>query len=138
MSFGDRLKDARLKNGITQQQLANAIGVAKSTLTGYEKGNREPDVQKIKKLSSALGVDANYLIGVNLSEKNDSNQKTTPPGPVGEEEYADEDFETAFKLYNAFLNAGLIEEGQDLTDRQVDFLDGLCSIIRAFFGGSNQ
>ena len=37
------------EKGLTQEQLADMIGVAKSTLTGYEKGNREPDVMKIKK-----------------------------------------------------------------------------------------
>ena len=44
MSLNDRIKEARLRNGMTQEQLADKIGVAKSTLTGYEKGNREPNI----------------------------------------------------------------------------------------------
>lgn len=61
MTFSDRLKEARLAKGYTQEQIAEKIGVAKSTYTGYEKGNREPNVNTIGKLMSELHVDANFL-----------------------------------------------------------------------------
>lgn len=61
MAFADRLKDARLKKGYTQEQIAEKVGIAKSTYTGYEKGNREPNVYTIGKLMEELGVDANFL-----------------------------------------------------------------------------
>lgn len=35
--------------------------MAKSTLAGYESGNREPNLETTIKLMSALNVDANYL-----------------------------------------------------------------------------
>ena len=63
MTLGERIREARLKKGLTQEQLAEKIGVAKSTLTGYEKGNREPDVLKLQKLIDCLGVPSNYLLG---------------------------------------------------------------------------
>lgn len=59
--FKDRLREARLRAGFTQSQLAAQVGVAKSTLNGYERGNSEPDMKKIEKIMSVLGVDANYL-----------------------------------------------------------------------------
>ena len=43
MSFSQRLKEARLAKGYTQQEVADQIGVAKSTYSGYENGFREPD-----------------------------------------------------------------------------------------------
>lgn len=58
------MRDARKAKGLTQEQVAAAIGVAKSTYTGYEKGFREPDLFKIKKLISALGVDSSWLLGL--------------------------------------------------------------------------
>lgn len=61
MAFIDRLKEARLKNGLTQEKLAKEIGVAKSTYTGYEKGNSEPNMLVLSKIMDVLGVDANYL-----------------------------------------------------------------------------
>lgn len=61
MAFKDRLKEARLSRELTQEQVANQIGVAKSTFTGYEKGNSEPNMLTISKIMNVLRVDANFL-----------------------------------------------------------------------------
>lgn len=61
MAFKDRLKEARLSRGLTQEQIAKQIGVAKSTFTGYEKGNSEPSMLTISKIMNVLKVDANFL-----------------------------------------------------------------------------
>ena len=61
MPFNDRLKEARLSSGLTQEQLANEIGVAKSTVTGYEKGNSEPNMVTVQRIMETLNVDANFL-----------------------------------------------------------------------------
>lgn len=61
MGFKERLKEARLSKGLTQEYLAEQIGVAKSTLTGYEKGNREPDMAKITKIIEILDINADFL-----------------------------------------------------------------------------
>ena len=60
MGFANRLKEARLAKGYTQEQLGELIGVAKTTITGYEK-NREPSVAKIGEIAEALDVDVNFL-----------------------------------------------------------------------------
>lgn len=61
MAFYDRLKESRIKSGLTQEQLAEKLGIAKSTLSGYESGNREPTVATIAKVMDILNIDANYL-----------------------------------------------------------------------------
>lgn len=61
MALYDRLKESRIKAGLTQEQLAEKLGVAKSTLSGYESGNREPAVATIAKALEILNIDANYL-----------------------------------------------------------------------------
>lgn len=61
MAFKDRLKEARLQNNMTQEFIANKLGVAKSTFTGYEKGNSEPNMNTISNIMNILQVDANYL-----------------------------------------------------------------------------
>lgn len=63
MTIGQRIKDARTNAKYTQQQLADMIGVAKSTVTGYEKGIREPDSIKINAIAKALNVSGDYLLG---------------------------------------------------------------------------
>ena len=37
MNFGDRLKSFRTEKKLTQEDLAKKVGVAKTTITGYEK-----------------------------------------------------------------------------------------------------
>lgn len=61
MGIGHRIKEARLNQKLTQEQLAKAIGVAKSTVTGYEKGNSEPSLAIMVKIMNALNVDANFI-----------------------------------------------------------------------------
>ena len=61
MAFFDRLKEGRINAGLTQEQLAEKLGIAKSTLSGYESGNREPTVATIAKAMDILKIDANYL-----------------------------------------------------------------------------
>ena len=49
--FNENLKSAREKKGLSQKEVAEAIGVAKSTYSLYESGNREPNVQTIKRIA---------------------------------------------------------------------------------------
>ncbi|MBD5153247.1 MAG: helix-turn-helix transcriptional regulator [Oscillibacter sp.] len=62
MTFGERVKQYREAKGYTQEELAELVGVAKTTITGYERGNRAPDVAKIKKIAAALGVTGDDLL----------------------------------------------------------------------------
>lgn len=61
MAIKDRIKEARQNNHLTQEQLAVKLGIAKSTLAGYETGSREPSVEIMGKIMLALNIDANYL-----------------------------------------------------------------------------
>lgn len=63
-AVGERIKMARLNKEYTQKQLADIIGVAKTTITGYEKGNREPSLSNLVALATALGVSGDYLLGI--------------------------------------------------------------------------
>lgn len=63
-NFNENLKEARLKSGYSQKEVAEKIGVAKSTYSLYESGNREPNVDTIKKISDILKVSADTLLGL--------------------------------------------------------------------------
>ena len=63
--FNENLKIAREKKNMTQKEVADSIGVAKSTYSLYESGNREPNVQTIKKIADTLNVSADDLLGLN-------------------------------------------------------------------------
>ena len=62
--FNENLKLARERKGISQKDIAENIGVAKSTYSLYESGNREPNVQTIKKIADFLSVSADVLLGL--------------------------------------------------------------------------
>ena len=62
--FYQNLKLAREQKGLSQKDVAEKIGVAKSTYSLYESGNREPNVQTIKKIANVLDVSADELLGI--------------------------------------------------------------------------
>lgn len=64
--LGDRIREARINAGMTQDDLAKKIGAAKNTVTCYEKGTREPDALKIIAIAKALGVTGDYLLGIHI------------------------------------------------------------------------
>lgn len=58
-----RIKELRLAQGWTQTQLGKRIGVVKTTISGYESGDRQPDPEKICALCDLFQVTADYLLG---------------------------------------------------------------------------
>ena len=63
----DHLKELRLKNGMTQQEVADKLGVTKATISKYEKGLRS--INHIQELSELFGVDPAYiLLGITADE----------------------------------------------------------------------
>lgn len=61
--FHVNLREARKSSGMTQKEVAEKIGVARSTYALYETGERSPDVEVVKKLATVLNVSGDYLIG---------------------------------------------------------------------------
>lgn len=55
--FGVRLKYLRMQDGLTQTDLGNALEIAKSTISMYESGKREPDFETIEKFADFFNVD---------------------------------------------------------------------------------
>lgn len=70
MTFGENLKRARERKGYTQQQVADRLGITKSTYCGYETGKRKPDVPKIKALAVALNTPSDALLETNAYPPN--------------------------------------------------------------------
>jgi Zn-dependent peptidase ImmA (M78 family)/transcriptional regulator with XRE-family HTH domain len=60
--LGERLADARKRAKLTQADVAEQIGVARTTLVATEKGERRPSSAELVKLASVLGVPVNDLL----------------------------------------------------------------------------
>lgn len=59
----ERLRELRLKRGMTQTQVGALIGVSCVTIGRYEAGEREPSNAKIAALADYFGVSVDYLMG---------------------------------------------------------------------------
>lgn len=57
-----RFKEAREAAGLTQQQVADRLGVHPMTISGYERGVREPDLVMLVHLSMVYNVSIDYLL----------------------------------------------------------------------------
>jgi transcriptional regulator with XRE-family HTH domain len=61
--IGERLKGARTRRLLTQQELAEKAGVSPSTIVNIERDQAEPHFRTIRKLAKALEVDPTSLLG---------------------------------------------------------------------------
>jgi transcriptional regulator with XRE-family HTH domain len=61
--IGDNIKKYREKKGLTQKQVAEAVGKTKNVVSNWEQGENKPDADTITLLCGLLGVDANTLMG---------------------------------------------------------------------------
>jgi repressor LexA len=60
--FAERLKDLRKTRKMTQSQLAETLGIAKSTVSMYENNRREPDLEMLEAIADIFNVDLNSLV----------------------------------------------------------------------------
>ena len=64
VEFGNKLRQLRKDRKLTQQQLAELIGVKNSVISFYEVGERIPSPDVLRKLALALHVTSDYLLGI--------------------------------------------------------------------------
>ena len=84
MRIGQKISACRKKRGMSQEDLAERIGVSRQAVSRWETGESVPDVEKIKALCRIFEVSADYLLfdeKKELSsgcseEKNSSNEKS--------------------------------------------------------------
>lgn len=61
--FGKRLKELRIERGMTQQQLADYLGVDRTAVMKWELGERETNFSMLIKIAKYFQVTTDYLLG---------------------------------------------------------------------------
>ena len=61
--FGERLMQLRKRSGLSQNELAEAMGISRQAISKYENNLAEPDLQKIQQFTMILGVSYADLLG---------------------------------------------------------------------------
>ena len=62
MEFAARLAQLRKQKGLSQQALADAVGVHVAQVKRYEAGTNQPSLDALKKIVTTFGVSADFLI----------------------------------------------------------------------------
>ena len=62
--FGERLKELRLERGLGQVALAKELGVGKSVISLWEKGQCEPTLGNLIKIAAFFGVSIDSRAGL--------------------------------------------------------------------------
>lgn len=65
----NNLKQLRKSKGISQQQLADVIGVSQQSINKYENHNVEPDIRTLISIAEYFDTSVDFLIGKGESEK---------------------------------------------------------------------
>ena len=74
MSMGSKLAEARRKNNLTQEQLAERLGVTRQAVSRWESDTAYPETDKIVRMSRLLGVSCDWLL-------QDGEEAPAPPPP---------------------------------------------------------
>lgn len=61
-NLGEKIKMARKSQRMTQAELADRLGVHRSTVANYELFRRKPSVTEVRQIAKILHVDVNYLL----------------------------------------------------------------------------
>lgn len=64
MEFGKRLRELRIKKGISQKDVAEALSISVNAISQYETNKRFPDQEVLVKLCKFYKISADYLLGL--------------------------------------------------------------------------
>ena len=69
MSLGNKLAEARKKQNLTQEQLAERLGVTRQAVSRWESDAAYPETDKIVRMAQILEVSCDYLLQDGVDEK---------------------------------------------------------------------
>ena len=69
MKLHDKIYELRKKEGLSQEALAEKLGVSRQSVSKWETGEATPEVSKLLSLSKLFGVTTDYLLDDESAEK---------------------------------------------------------------------
>ena len=73
--FGERLKKLRHKNSITQDALAEYLGISYQAVSKWENSAGFPDISLLPAIAGFFGVSADYLLGIDQENSEEKIEK---------------------------------------------------------------
>lgn len=62
--FKEQLKELRAENNLSQQDLAEKLGVSQRSISNWETGVRQPDFEMLISIAKFFNVTTDYLLGI--------------------------------------------------------------------------
>ncbi|MCG3089168.1 helix-turn-helix domain-containing protein [Sporosarcina cyprini] len=81
--FADRLKRLRQNKKLSQQEMADFLGISRQGYGKYENGSSQPSFEMLEKLSTYFGVSTDYLLGTSENKAKVAGQEIS----LSEEEF---------------------------------------------------
>lgn len=118
MKFGDVLRIEREKKGLTQQELAEKMGMSKSVISMYENGKRLPSFDALEVMCDFFNVDSDYMMG-----KSPIRKQTTFDDFGNEYQFADEESkDIVVYLHNNPRLRVLMDAGRKASPEDLEFI----------------
>lgn len=73
MTLAEKIMDLRKRAGLSQEDLANELGVTRQSVSKWESTSATPDVAKIVQMSKLFGVSTDYLLKDDLDDEINAN-----------------------------------------------------------------
>lgn len=83
-NFNERLRLLRSESELSQAELAKRLGLTKSSVNMYERGDREPDIDTLKSIADYFGVSMDFLLGKTDPGQGEKSVIDRPPHSTSE------------------------------------------------------
>lgn len=85
MSFGEKLRNVRKQRNVTQEELADALGVSRQAISKWESDSGYPETEKLMAISKTLNISIDYLLNDDsvMEEKEKTEERTIVHAPSG-------------------------------------------------------
>lgn len=92
--FQHVFKSLRIREDLTQEDIADKLGVTRSAIGNWEQGKREPDFEMSEKIADFFNVDMNYLTG----RKSDSYYDELQVKQIAQDIYSNNELRQLFNI----------------------------------------
>lgn len=128
MKFCDKLLDLRKKNNMSQEQLADKLGISRQAVSKWESGSSVPDMEKMMQLCKILNCSLDELVDDGVG----GNKRSSTEGKTSWNDYYKEVLDFITKTLNMFWSMRLVEKVKCLLE--MAFLALICWFILTIVG----
>ena len=82
MNFAENLKSIRKEQKLSQEELAEMLGVSRQAISKWEQGEGYPEVEKLLLLSNKLNISLDNLMSTEISQQSTNNKSIVTTGPI--------------------------------------------------------